>query len=245
MEQREKTKGEEEREIDLREVFFALWRRKWRIILVTVAFMAAAWGITEYLITPIYVSSAKIYVLNRQNQDSVATNSDLYAATQLVNDAKGVVTSRSVLEQVQKNLNLNMSASGLDSMISVGTSSDTRILTISVSSPSASQAQAITDELVKVSCKEVEDKMGVESMNIVDSASLPTVPSSPSKKKNMMLAGAIGFVLSCALVLLSYFLNDKIKTAEDIERYLGMSCLGMIPIDPDMQEKGKKKKRSK
>ena len=138
-----------------------------------------------------------------------------------------------------------MSASGLDSMISVGTSSDTRILTISVSSPSASQAQAITDELVKVSCKEVEDKMGVESMNIVDSASLPTVPSSPSKKKNMMLAGAIGFVLSSALVLLSYFLNDKIKTAEDIERYLGMSCLGMIPIDPDMQEKGKKKKRSK
>lgn len=237
--------NEEEREIDLRELFFALVRKKEIILLVTFIFMLGAVLVTKLLMTPIYVSSAQVYVLNRQNQDSIATSSDLSAATQLTNDAKVVVTSREVLNQVIETLNLDMDEAALANMVSVSTENNTRILTISVSSSDAYLARDIVNALVEISSAQVEEKMGVEKVNLLDSANIPKNPSKPSLKKNVVLAGGCGFILSCGIVAALYLFNDKIRSVEDVERYLGLSNLGIIPMDNEMSEEKKGKKKSK
>lgn len=240
---------EEEREIDLRELFFVLFRKKVIILLVTVIFMLSAVLVTKLLISPVYYSSAQVYILNRQNQNSIITSSDLSSALQLTNDAKVVMTSRETLQKVIENLGLDMSVEQLAGMVSVSTDNDTRILKIGARSTDAFLARDIVNEVVEIGAENVVEKMGVERMSLLDSANLPTAPSSPSLKKNMVLAGGCGFAFSCVIILALYLFNDKIRIVEDVERYLNLTNLGIIPADEaltdDTKNKKKNRKRSK
>ena len=62
---------------------------------------------------------------------------------------------------------------------------------------------------------------------------------SPSLKKNAVIGGLLGIVLACAIIIIAYLMNDSIKTGEDVERYLGLNVLGMIPL-----EEGTSKRRT-
>ena len=59
----------------------------------------------------------------------------------------------------------------------------------------------------------------------------------------MLKIGLIAFV--CALVVYAvyfilYLMDDKISTAEDVERYLGVSTLGVIPNRQDVMRRRSK-----
>ena len=235
----------DEKEIDLKELFFALYRKKTIIILVTLIGVLSSVLVTKLFMQPKYVSSAKVYVMNRQNEDSVATSSDLSAATQLTQDAMVVMTSRSIMEQVKENLALDMPIEELIKMVDVANDNDTRILTVRVTNADPALARDIADEVVAVSTGRVEEIMGVEKMNLVESANIPSAPSSPDLKKNIMIAGAIGFILACGVIVALYLFNDKIRTEEDVKRYLGLSNIGIIPIDKEQEGKSRKKKGGK
>jgi capsular exopolysaccharide synthesis family protein len=65
-------------------------------------------------------------------------------------------------------------------------------------------------------------------LSVVEPASVPTTPVSPRTKVNVLLAASIGFVLAAGAALLLEYLDDTIKTGEDIERVLQTSTLGAI-----------------
>ena len=44
-----------------------------------------------------------------------------------------------------------------------------------------------------------------------------------------------------AIVILSHLMNDTIQTEEDVEKYLGISTLAMIPLNEAESRKKKKK----
>ena len=46
------------------------------------------------------------------------------------------------------------------------------------------------------------------------------------------------------IILIQYLLDDTIKTAEDVERYLGLSTLALIPAAMEESD-GKKKRKSR
>ena len=46
-----------------------------------------------------------------------------------------------------------------------------------------------------------------------------------------LLGGCIGVFLVMAIVLIYYLLDDTIKTSDDVEKYLGLSTLALIPLD--------------
>ena len=59
------------------------------------------------------------------------------------------------------------------------------------------------------------------------------------------MAGLIGVVLAGAVILFRYMLNDTVKTAEDVEKYLGLSTLGTIPVTKSATGRKKVKKSTK
>ena len=97
----------EEVEIDIMEILRMLFSKIWVIIVSGVAVGIIAISITELAITPQYQSSIKLYIINRQN-GSTTTLSDIQSSTQLVQDYKVLVTSLPVVEQVIRNLELDM-----------------------------------------------------------------------------------------------------------------------------------------
>ena len=54
-------------------------------------------------------------------------------------------------------------------------------------------------------------------------------PSNIHTARNAVIAAAIGAILACAVLVVIFMFDDKIKTPDDIDRYLNISVLGVIP----------------
>ena len=76
---------------------------------------------------------------------------------------------------------------------------------------------------------QVIDLYRVENVNLIDRAALPTVPVSPRVKLNLAVALALGFIAAVGLAFLLENLDRTLKTPEDIQKYLQVPVLGIIP----------------
>ena len=237
-------KNYDEIEIDIKELFFVLLDKIWIILMVGILVAVNAGIYSKLFLTPTYTSKTSIYVINRQNEDKT-TLSDLQTGSQLTKDYKILVKSRPVTEQVISDLNLTLTHEELSDMITVNTPQDTRILEIIVEHPDAYLAKQLADAIAEVSAERMVSVMEMDKVNIVEPGNLPTKPSSPNIKKNIIIGGVIGVFLSAIAIILVYILNDTIKTADDIERYLGLTTLGAIPLEEGASKKGFKKKKQR
>ena len=232
---------DDEIEIDLVEVFRLLVSKLGIIILSGMIFAFLAIIGTKLFITPKYQSITKMYVLAQQNSDTV-TNSDLQTSTLLTKDYAELITSRTVAESVIANLRLDLKYDELIDKIEVGTTPDTRIITIKVIDEDPYVARDIANAVRDTAAEHIKSVMNIEAVNVVDAANIPDQKCSPSVSKNGLLAGMLGCFLAVVILLIQYLSNDTIKVSEDVEHYLGLSTLGVIPME---KTDGKKKKKAK
>ena len=189
------------------------------------------------MITPMYSSTAQLYVVSK---DGLSQLSDLTMGTQLTQDYMAIVETRTVLDKVIRNLKLDMDYKELSEKVTVENPADTRIMEISVSDPSPKEAKRITQELTEVTAKTVSSKMDVKAPTIIENAYLADEPDSPSLLKNMLIGALLGFILSAGAVIVQYIMNDTIRKEEDIEKYLGINTLAKLPLIKGEQKRTKK-----
>lgn len=91
--------------------------------------------------------------------------------------------------------------------------------------------------------------MQIEGVNVIEYGRVATEPSSPNVKKNTLLGAAVGIVLAIAVLVVNFILDDTIKTSDDVEKYLGITNLSLIPLTEEEYNEqphdSKKKKKSK
>lgn len=227
--------------IDLLELFYVLREKVLLILAVALLFACGAAGYTKYFMTPTYTSTSTILVLSKET--TLTSLADLQLGSQLTKDYTVLINSRPVLEQVIENLGLDMNYKQLRASISVANPSDTRILTLSANLADPRLAKAVVDELAQVSSEYIGDKMEVTPPKVIEQGEISTVKSSPSMKKNVMMGFLAGAVLVCGILIVLELLNDSIQTEDDIEKYLGVPTLAVIP--DRMLQTGKKSKKKK
>ncbi len=233
----EKTyEANDEIQIDLLELLEALRRRIWLIILALVLGAGAGVLYTKVLMTPVYTSTAMVYVLSKET--TLTSLADLQIGSQLTNDYRVVVTSRPVLEEVIDNLQLETDYVGLRGQLSLENPADTRILSISATDSDPQRAKAIVDEVAAVSSQYIADIMEMVPPKIIENGVVPVSPSAPSARRNGMLAGLLAAMAVCGVICLRVILNDTIRTEDDVERYLGLTVLASIPREDAETGKG-------
>ena len=67
------------------------------------------------------------------------------------------------------------------------------------------------------------------NIQIVDGAELPTKPFKPNKRLNLLLAAVVGLFLGLGLAFFFEYLDNTIKTPEDVEQLIQLPSFGMIP----------------
>lgn len=238
--------NQDEVEIDIKELLFVLLRKFWIIFAAGILCGVGAGAFSYYAIDPIYTSSTKIYIINRQNSE-YTSYSDLQTSTQLTMDYKILILSRPVTEQVIRDLNLDMTHSDLIDNIKVTAPEDTRILQIEVENTDPILAKQLADSVAEVSAKRMVSVMEMEKVNVVEPGNLPQEPSSPSIIKNTVIGGMAGGFIASFLILLFFFLDDTIKSPEEVEKYLGLTTLGNLPLEVKhrFSRKWKRKKKEK
>jgi len=219
----------DEIEIDLREIFAILMDKlKW-IVLVGIAGAVCAFLVTAFLITPKYQSDTSVYILSRQKEDATSY-SDLQASAMLAEDCTAMVKSRAVTSRVIKQLSLKMTEDELIKCIDVKeASSSGRVITITVTHTSPELAQQIANAVREISSETFVEKMDVQAVNVVDEANYPEKAVNIRYKRNTALGLAGGVFISACLFVMLFLMNSKIRTQDDIEKYLGLSVLGVIP----------------
>lgn len=225
------TEQNDDIEIDLQDLFFCIIRKIWLVILAVVIGVVAAVLVTTLVITKKYESSSMICITNSSADLSSISLSDLQVGSALTNDYLVMVKSRPVLNKVISNLELDMTYENLRNIVSVNNPENTRILTITVSSTDSYMAKTIVDEITNISVKRIAELMHTSEPSIVEEGTVNTTPVSPNMSKNVLLGGLAGFVIALGIITVAYIMNDSIKTPEDVEKYLGLNALGVIPME--------------
>lgn len=240
----EKQREDEVLEIDLLEVFSLLLHKLWLLALCTVVAGALGFAVSTFAITPQYESTTGVYILS-SSDNSTLSYSDTQLATQLTKDYEELITCRSVLEAVIEECGLSDSYNQLRERVNVENAADTRIVYITVKDPNPARAQEIADSIREIASDHIKEVTDVEAVNVVDTANLPSQPSEPSIVRWTAIGAALGLVACAAVIIIRYLMDDTIKSSEDVEKYLGLSTLALIPMLQGEKSTKKKKKKKK
>ena len=232
--------NQDEIEIDLLELLRVLWSKIGYVILAALALGLLMVLVSKVFMKPQYESTTKMYVLSKQDSSSTVTSGDLQASSLLTKDYAELIQSRQVVETVIAQLNLDLTYEEFLNKITVTTQNDTRILSITVKDEDPYVASQMADAIRVAASDHIQNVMNTEAVNVVN---IPDEPVSPSIKKNGLIGAIAGAFIAIVIIIIVYLTNDTIQTSEDVERYLGVSTLGIIPL-AEGQKKSKKKNKN-
>lgn len=175
---------------------------------------------------PMYRSNTTILLVGsneKVNQNDVSLNNNL------VTTYSEIIKSRKVLTKVINNLKLEYSVEELSNHITVGTKTDTQIITVTVSDKDPKKSKDIADEVSEVFAKEIKAIYRLDNVAIIDYAVLAEKPYNITYLKDNVIYFAIGLVLSCAVIFIMFYFDTTIKSTESIEEKLGLNVLGVVP----------------
>lgn len=216
-------------EIDVLALLHKLWTKKLLILFTAFYFAAFSFLGTYFFIQPTYTSTTRIYVVNQATDNKNLSAEDLQAGTYLVNDYKEIITSNDVLSEVIKDEKLNLSEAELSKMVSVNIPTDTRLISISVKAKTGQDAQVLANKVREVASKKIKTVTKVEDVTTLEEAKLPSSPSSPNIKRNVLFGAILGGFVAIVAVLVREVLDDRIRRPEDVEDVLEMTLLGIVP----------------
>ena len=228
--------------IDLVDLFYRLIGSWKLIICIALVFALVAGVYTIYFVTPQYRAKSIIYVLS---PDSILNVTSLQLGSALTSDYIKVFDMWEVHDEVLKNLGLNYSYTKIRKMLSVTNSTGTRMLDISVTSPSPKEAADIANEYAKVASNYIQETMSTDKPNIMSVALEPTNPISPNRARNIILGFIIGMLFAAAIVTFRFLMDDKLRTAEDIRQYTGLATLAVVPVEDEEMASSENKRKGR
>lgn len=233
-----KRNDNEEMEIDLLELLMVMKKHLAAILMAGIVGLVIMFAYTSFLVTPLYSASSMMYVMpDNSNSMNSSTLSDMQVGQQLTSDYSSMIKSRSFMEDVIKKLNLTIDYQQLLEKVEVTNPTSSRILQVTVNDPNPQTAADIANEVASVAESKLKEITGMQAIKIYEEAAMPDRPSSPSLKKNCALGLLEGLVLAMAVITILYLLDDTIKTEDDIEKYLGMTTLAVLPYNGRKQQR--------
>ena len=226
---------DDEMEIDLREIFFLL-KSRWKSIFLAMLIGAAIFGAYHvFMVKPSYQADASIYITST---DSMISFSDLQLSAALTDDYANIIKSRTVLNRVIDELDLNLNYKQLGALISVENPDSTHIVDIKVTCDDPELSRNITNALMNISVDQIYQVIGSGEPTVIDYAMAEAVQDvTPSLKKYLMLGALLGALIVCAIVVLRMLTDTTLKTVDDIDRYLHLPVLAAVPYYREMDRK--------
>ena len=132
-----------------------------------------------------------------------------------------------------------MSAKEIRSYVSVSTIEDSIAFEVSVKTTDPKLSMDIANTIAEVAPEKIVQIVKVGGVEIIDKAKLPTAPSSPNLKLNILIGFVIGFALAFAGFLLKEMFDTTIRNENDIEKEFDFPVLGSIPNLNPKNEKAK------
>jgi capsular polysaccharide biosynthesis protein len=209
--------------------YLAVLRRRWWIVpLVALVAVAAAWLVTRGQ-TPLFRSTSRLLVTPGRPD----LGQQLTVEKQLRPMAQRVKTT-DIARQVDETERLDLGADQVLSRIRAEAVIDQGFVQIDVDDTDPRRAERIAGAVAQVFAQQHAaadvGRPQAERLNVdvLDRPS-PAAQIWPRTSALLLAAGLIGLLGGILLTFGIEFMDDTIKTAEDVQRLLGLSTLGRIP----------------
>lgn len=237
-----------EETISLKELAETLKKRLKLIVLITIAAALISGIISYFVLTPIYQSSTQLLVNQAKTEQQMYNPAEVQTNLQLISTYNVIMKSPAILEKVAQNLDLDLTPEQLSSKITVASEQDSQVVNITVQDKSAGTAADIANETARVFQAEIVKIMSVDNVSILAPAEVGENPSpvKPQPLLNIAIAMVVGLMAGVGLAFLLEYLDNTIKSEQDVEKLLGLPVLGGVTtIDASGGKPGSKTSNSK
>ena len=220
-------------EIDLRKIFEMLKHKIGYILVIGAICGILAGCLTNIFITPQYTATVKLYVQSN-SENLISSNgsisqSEYQASEMLVNTYLVIVESDTFLEKVAAELDSDITANEIKSMLSCSQIEDTVAFSVSITNEDPELAATIANVIADTCPSEIVRILKVGGVEPIDYAKVPTTPSSPNLKKNVLIGTVAGLALSFAFFLIKELFDTSISDEEDLTREFSIPIIGTVP----------------
>ncbi len=235
-----------ETEIRLQDLWALLKHCWWQLVIVLVVVSMLLYIGLSVVHQDEYTATVSIYVMNTPNKGDSGSDfgtAQISMAMYLIKDCLELGKSHDqILRPVMISQNLEglIEIEDLERMYSISKATDAHVLYLSVTSASAQRSADIVNALATQTCEYFNAVYEQRLLSVVDYAVVPTQPSNPVSILTVLLVAFVCAVLVYGIHFMRFILDDKINTPEDVEKYLNLSTLGVIPNKNDVGRKKSK-----
>lgn len=220
-----------EETISLKEIFEVIKKRLLLIIALVLGAALIAAIISYFVLTPTYQNSSQ-FLVNQSQQDpnSQFTQTDIRTNVELINTYNVIIKSPAILDEVAAELNLNMSSAQLSNKIQVSSAEQSQVVTVTATDPNPKVATDLANTTVQIFQEKIPDLMNVDNVSILSEAQVSANPSpvAPNPVLNIAIALVLGAMVGVGIAFLLEYLDNTIKSENDIEKKLQVPVLGVI-----------------
>ncbi|GAB2538130.1 YveK family protein [Gracilibacillus alcaliphilus] len=221
-----------EETISLKEIFEVIKKRFLLILFLVIGAGIISAVVSFFVLTPTYQSSTQFIVSqdNNNNETSNIELNDIRSNVEIINTYNEIIISNRILSQVVEEMNLTISPGALAEKLSVSSAENSQVVTLTVTDESQTVAADIANTTLEVFREELPELMNVNNVNVLSEAVVsenPT-PVSPKPLLNIAIALVLGGMIGVGLAFLFEYLDNTIKTEQDVENKLGLPILGAV-----------------
>lgn len=244
--------GTMEEEISLKDMFQIL-KRRFTIILATFLLITILGGAFSFLLnkqeysstTSLLVGEEKEVIVEpkdpeEEDSEPVYETTIVYGDTIISKQASSlyneIIARRDLLEDVINSLNLNISVGQLKNSITMEIPPDSGIIEITVTGITMSNADEIVNEIAKGFMELVFEITEVENIRVMNTANRPIVSNTQNIKLNIAISAVLGIMIGIFLAFIMEYLDDRIRTIDNVEERLKLEVIGEVPNAPHASE---------
>ena len=219
-------------------------RRLVKVVIQNISFVIAstllvgiiAFVYSETMILPTYQSSVMMYV-NNNNRSTMLSKSqtsgaDMQASQMLVDTYITIIKSDTVMNEisseVERRYGIEYSAGSILSMLSADSVNETEIFKVRITGTNPEHTAMIANVIADVAPDVISNFVEASTVKIIDTA-VTGKRVAPNITKNTLIGLIIGFLYSCAFIILRESFDTRVKSEMDLERWFHKSILGIIP----------------
>ena len=218
-------------EINIVPLLKEILKKLWLIILVGIIVGGAVFAGAKVLIKPSYRSGFTAYVNNKQGKKTTdyLTSSDVNAAKELVLTYKSIISSNSILSAAAESIGVDLSYNELAKKVSTEVKDETEIITVYVVDTDPQFAYDYAQAISKTAPAYMAQIVEGSSMKIIDYPEYSEKRFKPSYTRFALIGFLIGALIVVVFVIIRYFMDDTVKSENDIESSFSIPILGVIP----------------
>ena len=220
-----------EREIRIEDLFTRL-KNRWKVILSFTLISTAFAVIMSYcIIDPQYTTSTKLFIGKRIEENAKFSPSDIQVYQGFLKNCSEIIISNDFVKKALKDKELNINASIVLSGLKVTAKDESQVLQISYTSSDREMTKKALDAISDEFEKEIGTYIPNCDVRVIQESSVPGAPVSPNKSKNIMIGFFIGAMIGTLVAFWIEYINNTVKSKEDIEKIIGLPIVGVIPTE--------------